>query len=100
MIKMEMMRMEEAFMENEKDIVFRNALAGYNKTDVNEYIAGMAQEFARRSDEWETEKEKLIRARNDELTERENCEKLRDELACQYYEAWVEARHAKDALEA
>ena len=42
-------------MENEKDIVLRNAIGGYNKSDVNEYIASMAKEFSRREEEWYTE---------------------------------------------
>lgn len=46
-------------MENEKDIVLRNAIGGYNKSDVNEYIASMAKEFSRREEEWYTEKESL-----------------------------------------
>lgn len=86
-------------MENEKDIVLRNAIGGYNKSDVNEYIASMAKEFSRREEEWYTEKRKLERAAEDERAEKERCTKLCDELACQYYEAWVDARHKGEALE-
>ena len=86
-------------MENAKDIVLRNAIGGYNKSDVNEYIASMAKEFSRREEEWYTEKRKLERAAEDERAERERCTKLCDELACQYYESWVDARHKGEALE-
>lgn len=86
-------------MENEKDIVLRNALGGYNKSDVNEYIASMAKEFSRREEGWYTEKRKLERAVDDERAEKEKYAKLCDELACQYYEAWVDARHKSEALE-
>lgn len=88
-----------AVMEQEKDIVLRNAIGGYNKSDVNEYIASMAKEFSRREEEWYTEKRKLERALDDERAEKERFTKLCDELACQYYEVWVDVRHKREALE-
>ena len=54
-------------MGNEKDVVFRNASGGYNKSDVNTYIARMAQEFSRRSEDWETEKLRLNRSIEEEM---------------------------------
>lgn len=86
-------------MESEKETMFRNAIGGYHKADVNEYIARMAQEFSRRSDDWDTEKGKLLRELSDAKTDAEQAAKLRDELACQVYEAGEELRQKQSMLD-
>ncbi len=49
-------------MNQENKIVFRNALNGYNKADVNAYLAELAKEFERREEEWARETEKFQQA--------------------------------------
>ncbi len=49
-------------MNQENKIVFRNALNGYNKADVNAYLADLAKEFERREEEWARETEKFQQA--------------------------------------
>ena len=58
-------------MESEKNMGFRNAISGYNKTDVKEYISKMAEEAARREDAWDTERGKLLRAAENARVEQE-----------------------------
>lgn len=86
-------------MENEKNAVFRNAFGGYNKNDVNEYLASMAKEFARREDEWDTERGKLERMSQDERTEKEQIAAQRDELACQLYSVQADVQQKTGELE-
>ncbi len=58
-------------MNQENKVVFRNALNGYNKNDVNEYITSLAKEFARRKDEWEVKATKLQNDLNTEASEKD-----------------------------
>ena len=67
-------------MESEKNMGFRNAISGYNKTDVKEYISKMAEEAARREDAWDTERGKLLRAAENARAEQEAAEAQRDEM--------------------
>ncbi len=87
-------------MENEKNTAFRNAISGYNKTDVKEYIAKMAEQASRRADAWETERGKLLREAQDERTEKEQIAAQRDEMACQLYAALSDIKEKETALEA
>lgn len=58
-------------MEQENKIVFRNALNGYHKTDVNEYITELAKEFARRKEDFESESARLHDALKAESAEKD-----------------------------
>lgn len=73
-------------MAKEKS-VFKNAVGGYQKKEVNEYIAALAGETARREALYETEKGKLERALSDAAEEKEQLCAVRDELACSLFEA-------------
>ncbi len=86
-------------MESEKNMGFRNAISGYNKTDVKEYISKMAEEAARREDAWDTERGKLLRAAENARAEREAAEAQRDEMACQLYAAVSDKKEKEEALE-
>lgn len=67
--------------------VFKNAVGGYQKKEVNEYIAALASEAARRESLYETEKGKLERALADANAENEQISAMRDELACSLFGA-------------
>lgn len=77
-------------MAKEQKSVFKNAVGGYQKKEVNEYIASLSQEAARREALYEKEKGKLERALADSHAEKEQLEGIRDELACSLYEAEAE----------
>ena len=74
-------------MGNNKNYGFHGAWGGYNKSEVHAYIANMAKDIARQNEEWETERAQYQKQLQNEQEESKKIEQLRDELACQYYEA-------------
>ena len=85
-------------MGNKKNYGFRGALGGYNRNEVNAYIANMAQDIARQNDEWETERAQYQKQLQNEQEESKKIEQSRDELACQYYEALSKLEQMRELL--
>ena len=68
-------------MEQENKVVFRNALNGYSKNDVNEYIVGLAKEVSRRKEEWDSESTRLRTLLDTQDAEKEALVKQKEEIA-------------------
>lgn len=85
-------------MDNENSTMFKNAIGGYRKKEVNDYIASLAQDAIRREARFEQEKGKLTRAAAEKEEEAKQLAAMRDELACSLFEAEEKSKAALSAL--
>ena len=74
-------------MSKKKQFGFRSSFGGYNKGEVNAYIAKIAQDISKQNEDWETERGQFQRELQHEREETKKNERLREELTCQYLDA-------------
>lgn len=68
-----------------KMVMFRGALGGYSKKDVNEYIEQISLGFGKKEAEYEEKISRLEREISEEKAKEEELAKRLDELACEAY---------------
>ena len=83
---------------SEKNVKFKNALGGYNKKDVNEYLAAVSAEMRSREEINEVKRERLERQVEDERTAKEIIRAQLDELGFELYEANARETELKNAV--
>lgn len=82
---------------SEKIARFKSALGGYNKNDVNTYLAAVGAEMRSRDEMNEMKCERLRREVENERLEKETLSKKIDELGFELYEAGLRETELKNA---
>lgn len=81
---------------DERMVMFRGALGGYSKKDVNEYIERISLGFGKKEAEYEEKISRLEREVADEKAKSDELSKRLDELACEAYENAVKYAGEKE----
>ncbi len=84
--------------KNDKQVIFRNSIGGYNKKDVNEYISELNDNCRRREDEADSARQRAERRADDERKSKEEATKRLDELAIEVYSAQNELNQKQPSL--
>ena len=74
-------------MSGKKNELFRKSLGGYNREDVNSYIASISNELKSKEDFFEMQKERMLREMEAEKEQKSIASAQLDELAFELYSA-------------
>lgn len=85
-------------MSGKKNELFRKSLGGYNRDDVNSYIASISTELKSKEDFFEMQKERMLKEMEAEKEQRSIAASQLDELAFELYSANNNLKQATDEL--